>query len=92
MHLGIFEISAYWTKYYKLWEEAKQVTGLISEWYQNGGLTVLILANEAGELELIKIRYTYFGSSWVKARETFTEVTKLVEATRFLFHFISYVG
>ena len=50
---------------------------------------------EAGELELIKIRYnfkTHFGSSWFEAMEALTAVTKLIEASRFLSHFISYVG
>ena len=38
---------------------------------------------EAGELELIKIRYNFkmhFGSSWVEAMKAFTYVTKLVES------------
>ena len=35
---------------------------------------------------------THFESSWVEAIEASTEVTKLFEATCFLFHFISYVG
>ena len=35
---------------------------------------------------------THFGNSWVEATKAFTKVTKLVEATSFLFHFISYVG
>ena len=50
---------------------------------------------EAGELKLIKSRYNYLKtdwSSWVTAMEAFTEVTKLVEVTYFLFHFISYIG
>ena len=46
---------------------------------------------EAGELELINFK-THFRSSWVEAMEAFIEVTKLVEETSFLFHFISYVG
>ena len=50
---------------------------------------------EAGELELIKISSyfrTHFKSSWVEYMEEFTEVTKLVEATHFLFHFICFAG
>ena len=35
---------------------------------------------------------TDFRSSWVEAMEAFIEVTKLIEAISFLFHFISYVG
>ena len=45
---------------------------------------------EAGELELIEIRYNFLGS-WVDAIIAFTDMTKLVEATHFLFHYIVYV-
>ena len=41
---------------------------------------------EAGELELMK-----FWSSWFEAMEAFNEESKLVEATLYLSHFISYV-
>ena len=50
---------------------------------------------EPGELDLFKIMYnfkTYFRTSWVEVMEAFNEITKLVEATHFLFHFIRYVG
>ena len=47
------------------------------------------------EGELIKIRYNSNKSLLEfldEAMEAFIEVTKLVEPTNFLFHFISYVG
>ena len=40
----------------------------------------MVFMVEAGELEIIKFRYNFFGSSWAEAMEAFTDVTKLVEA------------